>query len=275
MLLSVFGVILLMLLMNLAFREWHRAAAVSTGLILLFFTYGPVYDLIFLHWKPSNFTAYYLTAWAALAGIVIFAGSLRRFRFDAATPALNVILLGLLIYPSILVVQGSFERNADASMQPYFKSQPLQVSADSRPPDIYYIMPEDYGREDLLQSKFHIDVSQFMQHLKDMGFYVAGCSQSNYATSELSLGSSLNMEYLQKLADSFDPATTNQRPVWDSIRYSAVVADLKKIGYKTVAFATGFAWSELDNSDLYISPSPLTSGVTSFESLLMRTNPHP
>ena len=42
---------------------------------------------------------------------------------------------------------------------------------------------------------------------------------------------------------------------------------------KTVAFATGFAWTELDDADVYLSPSPIWSEMTGFETLLLRTTP--
>ena len=134
----------------------------------------------------------------------------------------------------------------------------LQVTAENELPDIYYIVPEDYGRVDLLKSWGNIDTSQFVQYLKNTGFYVAECSQSNYAMeSELSIGSALNMEYLQTLSPKFTAANLDQGLIWNVLRYNSVEADLKKIGYKTVAFATGFAWSELNNSDVYITPSLL------------------
>lgn len=270
---SVLVTLILFLLMRLLYRNWHRAAFVSAGLMLLFLTYGHIYDLIFAKWKFTSLAAWMLSLWAALAAAVFFIGAQHKVKFEAAAFSLNVIALGLLIYPTIQVIQGPFNKGGSVAKQPFFKSQDFHVSDGQVLPDIYYFMPEDYGRADLLQSNFDIDTGEFIKSLKDTGFYIAECSQSNYATSELSLGSSLNMEYLQNLDDSFDPKTTNQRPVWDSIRYSAVVADLKKAGYKTVAFSTGFAWSELDNSDVYFSPSPLTSGITSFESLLLRTTP--
>jgi len=273
MLFSILITAVLLLLMKQLYRNWHRAAFASAGLALLFFTYGQVYDAIFDKWNTPNLIVWMVTTWTILALTVLVLAALRNIRFEAAAVALNIILFGLLVYPTVQIIQDVMTQTPSAAREPYFKSQDLNVSTQATLPDIYYIMPEDYGRVDLLGQRFDIDVTSFMQNLKDMGFYVAECSQSNYPTSVLSLGSSLNMEYLQNLDKSFDPKSINQHPIWNSITNSAVVADLKKAGYKTVAFATGFAWSELDNSDVYYSPSPLTSGVTNFESLLLRTTP--
>jgi hypothetical protein len=43
------------------------------------------------------------------------------------------------------------------------------------------------------------------------------------------------------------------------------------MGYKTVAFATGFAWSELDDADVFYTPPPFSAGMTEFETLFMQT----
>jgi hypothetical protein len=48
--------------------------------------------------------------------------------------------------------------------------------------------------------------------------------------------------------------------------------DLEKAGYRTVAFATGFAFTELDDANVYIAPSLVSSSLTEFETLLLRTS---
>lgn len=271
--LSILSVAILFLLLRLIYHNWHRTAFVSGSLALLFFTYGHVYELVSAKWKIINLAAWMLAFWLLLAILAILVATFPKIKFESAAFTLNVISLGLLIFPVFQIIQWSLRKPASPEKEPLLGTQDLHFPQGQIPPDIYYIMPEDYGRVDLLQSKFQIDVSQFMQDLKDMGFYVAECSQSNYMWSDLSLGSSLNIEYLQDLDDTFEPDSTSQGPIWDAIRYSAVVNDLHKVGYKTVAFATGFAWSELDNSDVYITPSVLWSGLTNFEVLLLRTTP--
>jgi hypothetical protein len=105
-----------------------------------------------------------------------------------------------------------------------------------------------------------------------MGFNVAECSMSNYLRTELSLSSSLNMTYLTSDLDpKITPDSEARSPLWNLIRNSAVKDYVERRGYKTVAFATGFPWSELDNSDVYLEANPLKTGMTEFESLLLET----
>jgi hypothetical protein len=81
------------------------------------------------------------------------------------------------------------------------------------------------------------------------------------------------MDYLQNLGQGFIPSNKDQVAISVAIHFNTLEADLKTVGYKTVAFATGFTWSELDNSDVYITPSPIWSSLTSFEDLLLLTTP--
>jgi hypothetical protein len=52
-----------------------------------------------------------------------------------------------------------------------------------------------------------------------------------------------------------------------------VVDELKSAGYKTGAFATGFAFTEMTSADVYITPSPVWAPMTEFEVLVLRTTP--
>ena len=265
---------LLFLIFRLIYRDAHRAAFIVAVWLLLLFSYGQIYDAISKEWKIPDFTTWMLAVWLALAVLVLILAALRKLHFEGIAMTLNIVSLGLVIYVLVPVINWSFIKTARAAPVKVAQAkQVLQAPAGATLPDIYYIMPEDYGRADMLQDWAQIDTSSFQKFLKDQGFYVATCSQSNYATSELSLGSALQMDYLQNLGPGFNATNEDQSLIWNAIRYNTLEADLKKIGYSTVAFATGFSWSELDNSDVYITPPPYWSGLTSFENLLVRTTP--
>jgi hypothetical protein len=264
---------LLFLIFRLIYRDAHRAAFIVAVWLLLFFSYGQVYDAISGKWKIPTLATWMLSAWLTLAVLALVLAALRKLHFEGLALTLNLVSLGLVVYVLFPVINWSFIKTAHAQKVIGSAKQTLQVPAGETLPDIYYIMPEDYGRADQLQKWAGIDTSQFQQFLKDKGFYIASCSQSNYVTSELSLGSALEMDYLQALSPKYNAKNEDQSVIWNSIRYNTVEADLKKIGYTTVAFATGFSWSELDNSDDYITPEPYWSGLTSFENLLLRTTP--
>lgn len=276
LLVSCMGAILLTLVFRLIYRDWHRAAFIVAAWVLLFYTYGQIFDVVNAKWKPPYLANWILGFWLFFFIIILILGSLGKIQFKSIVLSLNIVSVGLLIYPLFIIVHWSLlhsQHSEPVQVKSIGPDPVLDIPTGETLPDIYYIMPEDYGRVDLLENMDQIDVSQFMQFLKNNGFYIADCSQSNYATSELSLGSALNMEYLQDLGPKFTATNLDQGPIWNAIRYSAVSADLKKVGYKTVAYATGFAWSELNNSDVYFAPSLLWSDLTAFEIQLLRTTP--
>jgi hypothetical protein len=63
------------------------------------------------------------------------------------------------------------------------------------------------------------------------------------------------------------------------IKHSAARQYLENLGYTTIAFKTGFHWTEITDADIYLTQNnapleqmSLIGGITEFESLLMKTS---
>ena len=145
-------------------------------------------------------------------------------------------------------------------------------------PDIYYIIMDGYTHADTLREVFSFDNSPFLDRLREMGFYVADCSQSNYAQTELSLASSLNFNYLEALGDDFVAGSTDRSPLWSLIKHSATRNLLEELGYKVVAFETGYYWTQLEDADVYLRPEMSTveslrafGGLSDFEVMFFKS----
>jgi hypothetical protein len=206
----------------------------------------------------------------AAAGFVIWQMSRKRGNLTSLTSMFNAAGLFLLIMPTYQLIVYPFEARISESNNKK-NMQMLALQTDGDMPDIYYIILDGYGRSDILKDTYGYDNSEFLNSLKGLGFYVADCSQSNYAQTEFSLVSSLNYNYLDELGDQLISETIN-RPALDSlIRHSALRRNLEAVGYKTVAFATGFDWTELDDADYYLSPEPSFAKLNEFERLLITT----
>jgi hypothetical protein len=145
----------------------------------------------------------------------------------------------------------------------------LQTSGNSQLRDVYYIILDAYGRSDILLDTLSYDNSRFLGSLESMGFYVAECAQSNYAKTDLSLSSSLNMDYLTALNPALTPENTDRVPLWNLIKDNRVQEKFRSMGYTTVAFETGFYFSQLNNLDIFYSPE--RGGFNEFEILYVRT----
>ncbi len=271
---SVAAASLLFLLFRLFYRDWHRAAFATTAILVLFYTYGHVFDLLQNKWKVL-LPAWLGGLWLVLTILALVWAGRPQSHFQNAALTLNIISLGLALFVAGQVVGKSIPpvAQADQPVDPNAPIQALHIPSGQTPPDIYYFILDSYGRSDLLKSNFQYDNSAFLSDLEKMGFYVAECSQSNYPRTDISLGSSLNLDYLQNLNDKFIPKNADRTQLWESILHSTVRYELENAGYKTVAFASGFAFTEITSADTYFSPSPVWSAMTEFETLLLRTTP--
>ena len=269
LLFSVAVAAILFLLLRWLVKDSHRAAFVLTLFLALFFSYGHLYNLLLKKYPEVNLTPWMLTGWGISLLLAIWWGTWPKIRFEASASALNVIALGLA---SVALTQTGLASGTRSAHALGAENAPIEkLVRPSDPPDVYYFILDYYTRADFLKETYDYDNSGFIRALEDRGFYVAKCSQSNYVRTEISLASSLNMMYLQDLDDDFDPKSTARRTLWDSLKHSAVRYNFEQMGYRTVNFATGFAWMELTDADTFVSPPPLSSGLTEFEGLFLQT----
>lgn len=267
--------LLLLGLTWLVSRDRHRAALLASLGLILFFSYGHVYGSLKAYVLLGEVVGrhrYLALVWATVG----IAGALwiRRVRDPGRlTPSLNVLALVLLILPSLqLVIHGGQITRANLAAERTGDQAP-PPQAPAAMPDIYYIILDAYARDDILRMSYGLENEPFLRELEARGFYVARCSQSNYARTSLSLGSSLNMAYLE---DFFPRDDTIGMSAF--IRHNAVRSFLEQAGYRIVAIDSGYPSTQWPDADVYLQPSGLPAlraaslaGATPFEGLLFRT----
>ena len=265
-----FGGLLFFLVWLLFRRQLHKAAFFTTLLLVLFFTYGHAYIAIDDQYPDAGYTKWLGVLWLVLFLAAIFWVTRPKLTFVGSASTLNTMALALVAMAGWQVISQIQPRNGHYLAIP---DAPIQADlvAPENPPDVYFFLLDSYGRADLLNRAYGFDNSEFLTELEKRGFYVAMCSQSNYVRTEVSLTSSLNMSYLPELSDTFKPDSTARRLLWDALKHSAVRYNFEEMGYETVNYATGFAWLELNDADHFMSPPPISSGMTDFEGLFLRT----
>lgn len=255
----------------LYFRQAHKAAFLTTLWLALFFSYGHVYMAVDKRYPNSGDLF-----WLGIVWIVLFALALLWVRrsgltFVSSAAALNTAALALLVMSVWRFVPEVQARGVHTLA---LETAPVQMdlALPDNPPDVYFFLLDSYGRADLLRQAYGFDNSEFIEGLRQRGFYVAECSQSNYVRTELSLTSSLNMQYLQELSDTWTPESKARRLLWDSLKHNAVRYNFENLGYETVTFDTGFNWLNIPDTDHFLSPPPVTaSRISDFESLFLDT----
>ena len=281
--LSLLAGILLYAAIKALLKDREKAALLTTLLLILFFSYGQVYN--FLKLTPMggiSLGRHRLLAPLWLGAFVISilwikrtTGSLQNWN-----QLLNLVAAVALALP-LAQIGLFFGRVLTAS-----NGSPVQVNiselhlpSSQPPPDVYYLILDAYARDDTLKAEFDLDTTPFLSQIESMGFYVARCAQSNYAQTQLSLASSLNMNYLQALDPNYSPGHTSRVGIEERIRHSAVRRAFESLGYKVVAFETGFKGTQWEDANVYLSPSSdvfhsmqIAGGPNGFEVMLLRTS---
>ena len=156
---------------------------------------------------------------------------------------LNITLILLITYLGIKIIVS--EKYTPQYSTTASKSA-LNTQTKHDTPDIYYIILDGYARSDVLQSVYNYDNSEFIDSLKEMGFYVAGRAKSNYAHTYLSLPSTLNMTYLDSLPEKYGESSESKSAALGMIHTNEVTQKLKAYGYTTINFASG--WEGTDEN---------------------------
>lgn len=250
-------------------RDTSRGAFVASLISLWFLYYGHLYrsvrDLPSLPIALEKPWAL-LIPWTIAFGIIAWAAFWKHIKLPQLTTyILNVIGTVLIIMPSVTIL-GYIIRTPFAAYNyrfPVNKSEIL-LQVPSRPPDIYYIVLDGYGRADMLQSLYGYNNNSFVDNLEERGFYVASKSQSNYMQTSLSLNSSLNLGYLDDINQAMG-FSNNRLPLIRELEDNAVVTILREHGYQFISVAS--AWSLIDfrQADKTLSPYPsILNGFVSF-----------
>lgn len=233
------------LLLILIFRKISMAAIFSSAIILIFFSYSRIrgamapvhFDVFEIYIGPDKILFGCL---ALLLGLIIFLSYKYKSHLDKVNEAL-VAVASVLIFISIFNIlsfefkTGRILLNEDTT---YSFIQNVQPNKDY--PDIYYFVLDRYGGSQTL-AMYGYDNTPFVDLLTSKGFYVAPDVTSNYPKTFLSLGSTLNMEYVNYLTEKTDGGgTSDQSIVTPLVKNNKVLKFLKGKGYSYVHVGSGW-----------------------------------
>ena len=132
-----------------------------------------------------------------MGGLALFAW-LWRTRRDLApvSGALNKVGACLVLVPLLTFGAAKWQQDAPEAAPLAAYEQALSEEARAQLPDIYYIIPDSYPRADVLLETFDYDNTPFLNALEERGFHIVDESYSNYPKTQMSLASSMNLDYL-------------------------------------------------------------------------------
>ena len=257
-----------------AFRSTARAGLLAFIISFFALTFGHFYEVmegrVIGTWVVGTPLIMGIL-WGLLFALAIYLLLVRLKETRTLTQILNIVTLALLVFQlgriGIFEVQvGIAQAQTD---QESGETTFLQPKDPANLPDVYFILLDKYGRSDALEAYFDYDNSDFIEGLKDMGFWVADCSRSNYSFTVMSLASELNLDYVYNLTDAPDLKTTSAL-----IQNNLVFQAFEELDYTTIAFNMGYSWGNMKDADYYFSDFPEdidTWSIDPFELLFLKS----
>jgi hypothetical protein len=261
------------LLLYVFVRDWQHAGYLMFIALVFFFMYGHINRLIqnwLLLQNKELLSMLLLLVW----GILLYFLGLRilwgRFgRKEWFTPLFNLILAVALVGPasaaSIQLFNSSHGSRTlpDTSLAEDLDSQKLDCTNS---PDIYFIVLDAYGRSDIIQDFYGVDNGPFLDYLRSKGFYVVDHAYTNYIQTVYSIPAALNFQFINPPPPGIEGTDYFSGLVSDN----RIMRLLKQCGYQTVAFETGFYFTNHPEVDLFLSTN---SKLNEFESVLLEDSP--
>jgi hypothetical protein len=264
----------------LPLRDWRKAALISTPVIAMALSYGHLYSELKLVFGALVIRHRYLAP-LLLAASLAWALVVKRRLHSAGRLAVVLNLVGAvsLAFPLIALARAN---TASGQVEPEaVETQPKPSAPVTEGPegrDIYYIILDGYGREDILLGIYGHDNSPFLEALEQRGFQVAHQSAANYNQTALSLASSLNFDYLDVLLNE-RPQTMSRKALIDLIWHSQVRRWLADNSFAMIAFRTAFTYTSVTDAEQFWYPrgqadeeerSSFATRASAFELLLFQ-----
>lgn len=220
-------------------RSVQRGLFVTGLLLLLFYTYGRVFDItqhIRIRFFPFDKHPGLLALW----GLFALGGILFALKFPRRLPGVNRfagLFAGLLLLMSIATI--SYKALTNAPPPPVTEAA-FAVQPPAVMPDVYYIVLDEYAGNRSLLNNLGYDNSEFTRSLRERGFYVADGAHANYFATRFSLGASLNMHYLDSL---YGHRAEDMGPAGALVQDNIVLQTFKQLGYTIIHIASSFPFT--------------------------------
>jgi len=175
---------------------------------------------------------------------------------DTVNYGFNAISLLLVAAPLLQAGLWNYGTFAARDMLPDrsdFDSLPEVGKADAANPDIYYFVLDGYGRDDVLRSDYEFDNTDFLEGLRQRGFYVADEAVANYPVTLVSLTSTMNFTYLQDVVGEELSEFRDRRFLREMMQESRAVRLLREAGYSIASFSSEYSEAQIGSVDVALS----------------------
>ena len=235
------SVLVLWYLLNLLIKDKMKSGLLLSFGLVLFFSYGHflnvLRDVIVGDFGIGR-NRYLLPSFGTIFVIGVYSILKTKKNLSDFTTIANVIAIVMLLVSVSNIFVYALENNDDdysTILNNRFNyDDGLPASALDSTPNVYYIILDEYTSSKVLKDVFDFDNQDFISQLNERGFHVTENSHSNYANTFLSLTSSLNMEYVNYLADAVGVDSSDRKLSYQLYSDNNVMNIFKSFNYMLV-----------------------------------------
>ncbi len=251
--------------LTLVTRDLRRSALVVSALVFVVFGYGHVLtatESLGMGVRPTH-AVLAVTVGLAVSGAIWLRGNL-----PAVTRALNLASVVMVAVTLVSIGPHEIDRARGISLA---GSSPGTAGTSTVVPgapaagagefgrDIYYLVFDRYGSQRSLELNYGIEDPGLFDWLREHGFYVADDSHANYVKTSLSLAATLNLDYLDDVAERMGPSSDDHEPIFEMFQEHEVGAFLKGIGYEYIHIGSWYQQTRTSRlADINTSDESLT-----------------
>ena len=261
---TLFSIKILMLLFIKIFKDVKKAGLFLLFLITIFFFYDNIFDLLlpYRDWPALTNLNQFLVLVIIISLLLSFI-LIRKSEISLTlVQFLNIISISLLFFNLLeisiyKILKEEVFKNIPLAVEDgkNLKKTTVFTQTNNSERDIYFIILDGYPSSKVLMEYYDYNNKDFIDSLKSKGFFIAEKSKTNYASTFLSLASSLNMMYVNHLEKGIENINNfkDRKIPYEMIKNNKLVSNLKTYGYKYVHFKS--TWGATDhnpNADIYI-----------------------
>jgi len=218
-------------------KNRYKSALIITVLLFFTFSFGPIY----YSGVKNILTEYiFLILWLLFMLLVISLIMKNNKNLTKINKVVNFSVVILILISLINIFTFKIKsQNTVHGLTLDKENEKFKIN-NEKLHDVYYLIFDRYSRNDILEDYFGFDNSNFTETLKKKGFYIADKSHSNYLKTAHSLNSSLNMKYLNEIAEKIGKEKSDWMPLYISLRNESEVS--KKLKNNNYYYIHSGAW---------------------------------
>lgn len=221
------------------FRNWNRAALITTFWMAFFFFFGALHEFLKEHSPIEFFSRYSFLLTAALSTLfflfIFFKRSSKPFqRFSIYLNALFIIYIG--IDTGIALWKSTLKNKQGLSVYGFANQDNIKVCDTCRKPDIYFLLYDEYSSSRSLKELYNYD-NNLDSFLLSRNFSIQSRSRSNYNFTPFSMSSILNMSYIKGIKNTRSITADDYANCTLLVRDNEVIKILDAHGYEIVNFS--------------------------------------